>query len=168
MAAACALMSLAPAQTMKAQDTEDSQSIQTQNRASSARRSLDPAKMAENRANMMVKRYGLTAEQGNKLKVLFQSEQTEMQKQMKQQKTSEMTDEQRAVRHKEMQERKTKLDAQIKEILTDEQYQKYTADKKNRQTRRFQRVPGDSQTRDAQRARGEGGFGGNFPDTGED
>ena len=83
MAAACALMSLAPAQTMKAQDTEDSQSIQTQNRASSVRRSLDPAKMAENRANMMVKRYGLTAEQGNKLKVLFQSEQTEMQKQMK-------------------------------------------------------------------------------------
>ena len=99
---------------------------------------MDPAKMAEMRTNMMVKRYDLNDKQKAELLELNKQGLGQMgQKQMGQQRPDfrKMTDEQRAAMKKEREAKEAKYDAALKKIFSSKQYKAYSKDKKNRQER---------------------------------
>jgi len=128
MVSALFLMSMVPAQ-LSAQENGDGQpSEQVQKKD---RPKMDPAKMAENRAQRMAKEYNLTSEQQQKLVALFKEE-------MQDRKGGhrggfrEMSKEQRDSMQTAMKAHREKLETGLKKILTSEQYAQYSKDAKAR------------------------------------
>lgn len=126
--ALCCILTSTPA--MACVMCDDNNTEQPARRQRGSRQQMDPAKMAEARVKQMTKKYGLSSEQQTKLKALFQEQAKNMPNRGNRQ--GRMTKEQRDSVRTVMDKQREKFDASIKEILTEEQYAKYTADQKAR------------------------------------
>ena len=126
--ALCCLLTSTPA--MACVMCDDNNTEQPGRRQRGGRQQMDPAKMAEARVKQMTKKYGLSSEQQTKLKALF--EECSKNRPTRGNRQGRMTKEQRDSVRTVMNKQREKFDASIKEILTEEQYAKYTADQKAR------------------------------------
>lgn len=128
MVSALFLMSFVPAQ-MSAQENNENQPSEQMQKKDHGK--MDPAKMAENRAQRMAKEYNLTTEQQQQLVTLFKAE-------MQNHKGGprggfrQMSKEQRDSMQTAMKAEKEKFDSSLKKILTSDQYAKYVKDQKAR------------------------------------
>ncbi len=121
------------------------------NDTTKVRRQWDPAKMAEQRVKMMTESLKLTEEQQTKLTELFKSQTPNFPRQKggkRQKMTKEQRDSINTVRKAQME----KFEADIKSILTEEQYAQYQKEQEERmkamQERRnkmMQRMPGNGE-----------------------
>lgn len=127
------------------------------NDTTQVRRQWDPAKMAEMRVQHMTERYKLTAKQQTALKELFQQQAQTQRPNMPRGKRPKLTKEQRDSINTARKAQTEKFEADMKKILSKEQYAQYKKDLEERikafqerRNRMMQRMP----MRD-----GDGGFG---------
>jgi Spy/CpxP family protein refolding chaperone len=128
MVSALFLMSIVPTQLCAQENSDNQVSGQVQRKG---RVKMDPAKMAENRAQRMAKEYNLTNEQQLKLVALFKEEMQNGKGGLRGGFRG-MSKEQRDSMQSAMKAQREKLETGLKQILTSEQYAQYTKDVKAR------------------------------------
>lgn len=95
---------------------------------------FDPAQMVTRQADRLKKTCELTDEQYEKVKALYQKQADEMKKQMEE----GQQDQGQRMDREAMQKRREAQEAELKKILTEDQWKKYEEEQKTRRQRRGQ------------------------------